>query len=202
MPVLKIKKDGVWTEVVPDAVAENTAAIEALEGAISNIEADYLTSDDKYTLPVAGDSIGGVKSGGDITVASDGTVSVKDDSHNHYTIRSTKLSTSILEEALTFAASTVANYRFSGYAGTDLPHDNYKYGQATVYWRDTNSIVVVLMPTTSLPMQYNFYNGSSWSGWRAVVDSSTTPSLATSVSNRCLALIWNTNIATSDVSDS
>lgn len=36
-----------------------------------------------YTLPVAGSAIGGVKSGGDITVASDGAVSVNDDSHNH-----------------------------------------------------------------------------------------------------------------------
>lgn len=36
-----------------------------------------------YTLPVAGSAIGGVKSGGDITVASDGTVTVNDDSHNH-----------------------------------------------------------------------------------------------------------------------
>lgn len=36
-----------------------------------------------YTLPVAGSALGGVKSGGDITVASDGTVSVNDDSHNH-----------------------------------------------------------------------------------------------------------------------
>lgn len=37
----------------------------------------------KYTLPVAGTSLGGVKSGTDITVDSDGNVSVKDDSHNH-----------------------------------------------------------------------------------------------------------------------
>ena len=36
-----------------------------------------------YTLPVASSALGGVKSGGDITVASDGTVSVNDDSHNH-----------------------------------------------------------------------------------------------------------------------
>ena len=36
-----------------------------------------------YTLPVAGTSIGGVKSGTDITVDSSGNVSVKDDSHNH-----------------------------------------------------------------------------------------------------------------------
>lgn len=39
--------------------------------------------DTKYTLPVAGASIGGVKSGTDITVDASGNVSVNDDSHNH-----------------------------------------------------------------------------------------------------------------------
>lgn len=39
--------------------------------------------DTKYTLPVAGASLGGVKSGTDITVDASGNVSVNDDSHNH-----------------------------------------------------------------------------------------------------------------------
>jgi hypothetical protein len=39
--------------------------------------------DTKYTLPVAGTSLGGVKSGTDITVDASGNVSVNDDSHNH-----------------------------------------------------------------------------------------------------------------------
>ena len=38
----------------------------------------------KYTLPVATSSaLGGVKSGGDISIATDGTVTINDDSHNH-----------------------------------------------------------------------------------------------------------------------
>lgn len=36
----------------------------------------------KYTLPAAGESLGGVKSGGDVTI-SDGVITVNDDSHNH-----------------------------------------------------------------------------------------------------------------------
>lgn len=36
-----------------------------------------------YSLPVAGSALGGVKSGGDITIQPDGTMQVNDDSHNH-----------------------------------------------------------------------------------------------------------------------
>jgi len=39
--------------------------------------------DTKYTLPVAGTSLGGVKAGGDVTIDSNGVISVKDNSHNH-----------------------------------------------------------------------------------------------------------------------
>ena len=39
-------------------------------------------TDTVYTLPAAGSSLGGVKSGGDVTI-SDGVITVKDDSHNH-----------------------------------------------------------------------------------------------------------------------
>lgn len=40
-------------------------------------------NDTKYTLPVAGTSLGGVKSGTDITVDGSGNVSVNNDSHTH-----------------------------------------------------------------------------------------------------------------------
>ena len=39
--------------------------------------------DTKYTLPVAGTNLGGVKAGGDVTIDSNGVISVKDNSHNH-----------------------------------------------------------------------------------------------------------------------
>lgn len=41
-----------------------------------------LNENDAYTLPAAGSDLGGVKSGGDVTI-SDGIITVNDDSHNH-----------------------------------------------------------------------------------------------------------------------
>lgn len=43
---------------------------------------DKPTIPSAYTLPAAGSALGGVKSGGDVTI-SDGTITVNDDSHNH-----------------------------------------------------------------------------------------------------------------------
>lgn len=43
---------------------------------------DKPTIPSAYTLPAAGTSLGGVKSGGDVTISS-GTITVNDDSHNH-----------------------------------------------------------------------------------------------------------------------
>ena len=44
---------------------------------------DYIEAEaNKYVLPSAGSALGGVKSGGDVTIA-DGVITVKDDSHNH-----------------------------------------------------------------------------------------------------------------------
>ena len=39
--------------------------------------------DTKYTLPVAGTSLGRVKAGGDVTINANGEISVNDNSHNH-----------------------------------------------------------------------------------------------------------------------
>ena len=67
------------------AVYNNATTTEA--GLMSPEDKEKLDSIDpdvsNYILPVAGAALGGVKSGGDITVASDGTVSVNDNSHSH-----------------------------------------------------------------------------------------------------------------------
>ena len=49
----------------------------------------------KYVLPVAGTTLGGVKSGGDVTVLGDGTVVVNDNRHNHTTDNVTDLQTKL-----------------------------------------------------------------------------------------------------------
>lgn len=54
------------------------------------------TGANKYTLPVAGTAIGGVKSGTDITVDSSGNVSVVNDSHTHSNSTITSLDASKL----------------------------------------------------------------------------------------------------------
>lgn len=48
----------------------------------TTIELTDTNTDTEYTLPEAGSSLGGVKSGGDVTI-SGGVITVNDDSHNH-----------------------------------------------------------------------------------------------------------------------
>lgn len=47
-----------------------------------SVPSDAKFTDTTYTLPAAGTDLGGVKSGGDVTI-SGGTITVNDDSHNH-----------------------------------------------------------------------------------------------------------------------
>lgn len=61
-------------------VLDNTTASFTTEekNKLANIEAQA----NKYTLPNAGETLGGVKTGGDLTIV-DGIATVNDDSHNH-----------------------------------------------------------------------------------------------------------------------
>lgn len=63
-----------------EGVLDNTTASFTTEekAKLSNIEA----SANKYVLPNAGEHLGGIKSGGDLTIV-DGIATVNDDSHNH-----------------------------------------------------------------------------------------------------------------------
>ena len=68
------------------AHAPTTNATQTASGLMSaddKIKLDGITAGaNKYTLPSAGTSLGGVKSGGDVTISS-GVITVNDDSHNH-----------------------------------------------------------------------------------------------------------------------
>lgn len=58
----------------------------------TDVPADAKFTDTKYTLPVASETVlGGVKSGGDITVDNLGNISVNDNSHNHIVANITDL---------------------------------------------------------------------------------------------------------------
>lgn len=51
--------------------------------------------DTKYTLPIAGASLGGVKAGGDITIDATGVITVNDNSHDHTITNITGLQTAL-----------------------------------------------------------------------------------------------------------
>ncbi len=69
------------TVTIPNTEATTSAA--GLMSASDKSKLDGIASGaNKYTLPAAGSALGGVKSGGDVTI-SDGVITVKDDSHNH-----------------------------------------------------------------------------------------------------------------------
>lgn len=71
------------------AISDVSGLQSALDGKVNNsrvltdVPAGAKFTDTIYTLPVAGTAIGGVKSGGDITVDTSGSVQVNDNSHNH-----------------------------------------------------------------------------------------------------------------------
>lgn len=63
--------------------AAATSSADGLMPASDKSKLDGIDSGaNNYTLPAAGSALGGVKTGGDVTI-SDGTISVNDDSHNH-----------------------------------------------------------------------------------------------------------------------
>lgn len=76
-----------------------------------------------YSLPVASATLGGVKSGTDITVDASGNVSVVDDSHNHVVANIDGLSTTLATFATTTVAqgyATTAENNAKGYADTAI----------------------------------------------------------------------------------
>lgn len=83
----KVDDSQVLTNVPAGAVFTDTiTTINGKTGAITKSDITALgipAQDTVYTLPVAGASLGGIKSGTNITVDASGNVSVNDDSHNH-----------------------------------------------------------------------------------------------------------------------
>ena len=92
MKILKIKQpDGTIVNVPIGKGADGKSAYEyAQDGGYTGTEAEFAQllgninsgAGGDYTLPEAGTSLGGVKTGGDVTISS-GVITVNDDSHNH-----------------------------------------------------------------------------------------------------------------------
>lgn len=67
----------------------------------------------------------------------------------------------------------------SGYTGTDLLSDSYKYSDAAIMKRNNSSIIVALYSESpAVPMAINSYNGNSWSGWQTYVRNSDIDNIA------------------------
>lgn len=80
-----------------------------------------------YVLPVAGVSLGGVKSGTDITVDASGNVSVNDDSHNHIISNVDGLQTALDGKEPAFTKNTAFNKNFGTVAGTVAEGHTHPY---------------------------------------------------------------------------
>lgn len=95
-------------------------------GTVKYLRADgtWVTPPDTvYSLPVASATLGGVKSGTDITVDASGNVSVVDDSHNHVTGNIDGLDATLATFATTTVAqgyATTAENNAKGYADTAI----------------------------------------------------------------------------------
>lgn len=85
------------------------------------------------------------------------------------------LDTSILEKAVSINSPGLYTYVLSGesYSGGDLPSSTYAYGCASVFWRNSTSIAVVLYGASSAsPFTINRYTGTGWAGWEIYVRNS------------------------------
>ena len=91
------------------------------------------TNANNYTLPVASATLGGVKSGTDITVDGTGNVSVNDDSHNHVIANVDGLQTALDGKTDTWANWTIVQN------GTTL---EFRYNGAAVFEITSTGAVV------------------------------------------------------------
>lgn len=101
-PTHTAKANGFYKVTVDDkGHVSGTSAVSKADITALGIPAQ----DTVYTLPSAGTSLGGVKSGGDVTI-SDGVITVKDDSHNHTIANVDGLQTALDDKETAGAAAT------------------------------------------------------------------------------------------------
>lgn len=99
------------TETLEGIIAGIESQISTVEGKIPT-KVSQLTNDSGYiknTAVATSSELGLIKSGGDITVASDGTVSVTDNSHAHTIDNITGLQTALNSKASTAVATTTSD---------------------------------------------------------------------------------------------
>lgn len=126
------------------------------------------TGANAYTLPAAGSALGGVKSGGDVTISS-GTITVNDDSHNHVISNIDNL-----QSTLDGKASSSHNHN-SAYISKDLQFTNDTGGVKLSYLKDDGKNVLDEIVSLSIGV-YTIYCQSGVTGnpktteaWRYLV---------------------------------
>lgn len=112
-PTHTAKESGLY-KVTVDSEGHVSAATAVTKSDITAL--GIPAQDTTYTLPSAGSSLGGVKSGGDVTISS-GVITVKDDSHNHVISNVDGLQSALdakLDTSLKGAASGLAELDSTG----------------------------------------------------------------------------------------
>ena len=103
-----VPSDAVFTDTTYNAATTSAAG---LMSASDKSKLDGISSGaNAYTLPAAGSALGGVKTGGDVTISS-GVITVNDDSHNHIIANIDSLQTTLdaKQATITGGASTIAS---------------------------------------------------------------------------------------------
>lgn len=120
-------------------------------------EKEKLAGLNNYTLPAAGSTLGGVKTGGDVTI-SDGIITVKDDSHNHTIANVDNLQTSLDAKAnkeagiyyIQGAGTTDTTNKVATWTGTHSDIANYYDGLTIAYKISTAGSTTTTLNINSL----------------------------------------------------
>lgn len=127
-----------------------------------------ISASGSYTLPAAGESLGGVKSGGDVSI-NDGVIAVNDDSHDHTRIKGVRPSDSGLKPPSYVGANTTRFNMLDGFIGTEME----SIGPVDVILMNNNSLdeslyitALAIQKIHGIPKAWIAagQNGDSWGG--------------------------------------
>ena len=104
-----------------------STATTSTAGLMSAADKTKLNGLSNYTLPAAGETLGGVKSGGDVTI-NNGVITVSDDSHNHVVSNIDGLQTTLtgLQNAIDGKSGTDHTHKYAGSATSGGPANSVK----------------------------------------------------------------------------